>query len=158
MGLIPDGMKAEDLTRPITRAEFAAVSVRAYETLTGTKISPDGIPKLKKRSHHDVGMFSVLSFGAVSDAYPQNRGCPSEQWNACHLIIACGIEDAAVTGSGEIIDARGRAILECVNVGALTLDGVRFRADRETLGEWRENLKLINCHGVTVKDVAFSEN
>ncbi len=36
------------------------------------------------------------------DAYAQNFGCAPEQWNACHLIIGCEIEDAAITGSGEI--------------------------------------------------------
>lgn len=37
-GLIPGSMQAQDLTQPITRAEFAAVSVRLYEALEGTVI------------------------------------------------------------------------------------------------------------------------
>ncbi|MBQ7567139.1 MAG: S-layer homology domain-containing protein [Oscillospiraceae bacterium] len=40
MGLIPDSLKGQDLTKPITRAEFAAVSVKAYEALSGTKAQP----------------------------------------------------------------------------------------------------------------------
>ena len=40
LGLIPDSLRDADLTRPITRAEFAAVSVRAYEALSGEKASP----------------------------------------------------------------------------------------------------------------------
>ena len=35
MGLLPDILKNADLTRPITRAEFAAVAVKLYENLTG---------------------------------------------------------------------------------------------------------------------------
>ena len=34
-GLIPDCLVGADLTQPITRAEFAAVSVKVYEALTG---------------------------------------------------------------------------------------------------------------------------
>jgi hypothetical protein len=37
LGLIPDSLKGQDLTKPITRAEFAAVAVAVYENLTGTK-------------------------------------------------------------------------------------------------------------------------
>ena len=40
LGLIPDSLKDADLTGPITRAEFAAVSVKVYESLTGTKATP----------------------------------------------------------------------------------------------------------------------
>ncbi len=40
LGLIPDSLKGQDLTKPITRAEFAAVSVKVYESLTGTKATP----------------------------------------------------------------------------------------------------------------------
>lgn len=36
-GLIPETMKTKDLSKPITRAEFAAVSNQLYETLTNTK-------------------------------------------------------------------------------------------------------------------------
>ena len=34
-GLIPDCLAGADMTQPITRAEFAAVSVKVYEALTG---------------------------------------------------------------------------------------------------------------------------
>ena len=36
-GLIPDSLKNKDLTSNVTRAEFAAVAVKVYENLTGTK-------------------------------------------------------------------------------------------------------------------------
>jgi len=35
--LIPDCLKGQDLTKPITRAEFAAVSIKVYEALSGEK-------------------------------------------------------------------------------------------------------------------------
>ena len=40
MGLIPDSLKNADYTKPITRAEFAAVAVKLYENLTGKKAVP----------------------------------------------------------------------------------------------------------------------
>ncbi len=39
-GLIPDCLKSADLTKPITRAEFAAVSVKLYESLSGAAAQP----------------------------------------------------------------------------------------------------------------------
>ena len=40
LGLIPDALREADLTKPITRAEFAAVSVKVFEALTFTKATP----------------------------------------------------------------------------------------------------------------------
>lgn len=40
LGLVPDILKNADMTRPITRAEFAAVSVKVYEALSGVKAIP----------------------------------------------------------------------------------------------------------------------
>ena len=37
LGLIPDCLKGQDLTKKITRAEFAAVSVKVFEALTNTE-------------------------------------------------------------------------------------------------------------------------
>ena len=40
LGLIPDCLEGEDLTQDITRAEFAAVTVKVYEALSGTSALP----------------------------------------------------------------------------------------------------------------------
>jgi hypothetical protein len=40
LGLIPDSLKNADLTKPITRAEFAAVSVKVYENISFVKCLP----------------------------------------------------------------------------------------------------------------------
>ena len=40
LGLIPDCLRSEDLTLPITRAEFAAVSVKLFEAMTYTQAEP----------------------------------------------------------------------------------------------------------------------
>ncbi len=39
-GLIPESLLNEDLTKPITRAEFAAVSVLLYEAISAVKAEP----------------------------------------------------------------------------------------------------------------------
>ena len=43
LGLIPDSLKGANLTELITRAEFAAVSVKLYENLTGKKATPAAV-------------------------------------------------------------------------------------------------------------------
>lgn len=40
MGLIPDSLYGQDMTKPITRAEFAAVAVKVYENLSGDVAKP----------------------------------------------------------------------------------------------------------------------
>ncbi len=40
LGLIPDSLRGTDMTKPITRAEFAAVCVKVYENLSGTAAIP----------------------------------------------------------------------------------------------------------------------
>lgn len=40
LGLISAGLRNADLTQPITRAEFAAVSVKVYEALSGLQAEP----------------------------------------------------------------------------------------------------------------------
>ena len=39
-GLIPNALKDADLTKPITRAEFAAIAIKTYENFTGTTVTP----------------------------------------------------------------------------------------------------------------------
>ena len=53
-GLIPDVLKDADLTKPITRAEFAAVAVKAYENFTGTTVSPVASNPFTDTSSADV--------------------------------------------------------------------------------------------------------
>jgi len=53
-GLIPDVLKDADLTKPITRAEFAAVAVKAYENFTGTSVTPVASNPFTDTSNTDV--------------------------------------------------------------------------------------------------------
>jgi hypothetical protein len=63
-GLIPDVLKDADLTRPITRAEFAAVAVKAYENFTGTTAAPVASNPFTDTSNTDV--LKAYSIGIVN--------------------------------------------------------------------------------------------
>lgn len=64
LGLIPDSLKGADLTKPITRAEFAAVSVKVYEALTGTKAQPIAQNPFKDTS--DVEVLKAFNVGVTN--------------------------------------------------------------------------------------------
>ncbi len=40
-GLIPDSLKGSDMTKPITREEFAELAIRLYEKTTGKSVEPE---------------------------------------------------------------------------------------------------------------------
>ena len=77
--LIPDCLFEQDLTKPITRAEFAAVCVKVYESLTWTLVEPvannpfndcDDIDVLKA---YNLGVVNGTSATAFSPNYTLNR-------------------------------------------------------------------------------------
>ena len=63
-GLIPDVLQYQDLTQPITRAEFAAVTVKVYESLTGTAAIPAVNNPFTDCS--DVEVLKAYNIGAVN--------------------------------------------------------------------------------------------
>ena len=64
MGLIPDRLVGVDYSKSITRAEFAAVSVKVYEALTGVK----AIPAVNNPfvDTNDVEVLKAYNIGAVN--------------------------------------------------------------------------------------------
>ena len=64
LGLIPDVLKGQDLTKPITRAEFAAVAVKAYEALS----SKPAIPALNNpfTDTNDVEVLKAYNVGITT--------------------------------------------------------------------------------------------
>ncbi len=63
LGLIPDVLLGEDLTQDITRAEFAAVAVKAYEALSGTAAIPAVTNPFT--DCNDVEVLKAYNIGAV---------------------------------------------------------------------------------------------
>jgi len=64
LGLIPDSLRGADLTKPITRAEFAAVCVKVYEALAGTKALPAVNNPFKDTN--DIEILKAYNLGATT--------------------------------------------------------------------------------------------
>ena len=64
LGLIPGVLYGTDFTRPITRAEFAAVSVKLYENLTGNTATPVSPNPFTDTSDPEV--LKAFNIGAVN--------------------------------------------------------------------------------------------
>ena len=67
-GLIPDVLKGADLTRPITRIEFAAVSVKLYENLSGKTATPAATNPFTDTNDVDVLKASNIGLTAGTSA------------------------------------------------------------------------------------------
>ena len=64
LGLIPTGLRTADLTQPITRAEFAAVSVRVYEALSGLTAEPAAVNPFTDTA--DAEVLKALNVGVTN--------------------------------------------------------------------------------------------
>ncbi len=81
LGIIPDSLKDADLTKPITRAEFAAISVRVFEALTGTSAVPAASNPFKDTKDADVlKAYNVgITDGITDDTFEPNTLLNREQ-------------------------------------------------------------------------------
>ena len=64
--VIPQSLKTADLTKNITRAEFAAVAVKAYEALKGTKAEPVATNPFKDTN--DTEVLKAFNIGIITGA------------------------------------------------------------------------------------------
>ena len=71
LGLIPDALKGADMTRPINRGEYAAVSVKLFENLTGTATTPIAVnPFIDTRDTEILKSFNHnLMIGISADEF-----------------------------------------------------------------------------------------
>jgi hypothetical protein len=81
LGLIPESLRGVDLTLPITRAEFAAVSVKVYEALSGKKAPSATSNPFKDTADPAVLTASGLGItnGMSKTAFEPNRLLNREQ-------------------------------------------------------------------------------
>ncbi len=81
LGLIPDSLKTADLTKNITRAEFAAVAVKVYEKLANTKALPATVNPFKDTSDAEVlkAYNTGLMVGIAADKFDPNALLNREQ-------------------------------------------------------------------------------
>ena len=68
LGLIPDCLNGKDLTKSITRAEFAAVSVKLYEVLSGTEALPVSINPFTDTD--DIEVMKAYNVGITDGTAP----------------------------------------------------------------------------------------
>lgn len=78
MGLIPDVLKGADLTKPITRKEFAAVSVKLYEKLSGKAATP--VAKNPFTDTDDIEVLKAYNVG-VTDGVSADKFDPDTKLN-----------------------------------------------------------------------------
>ena len=64
LGLIPESLVDADLTQSITRAEFAAISVKAYEALSGTVALPNTVNPFTDTS--DIEVLKAYNLGITT--------------------------------------------------------------------------------------------
>lgn len=64
LGLIPETLQGKDLTASITRGEFAAVAVKVFENLSGTKALP--IVNNPFTDTNDIEVLKAYGIGAVN--------------------------------------------------------------------------------------------
>ncbi len=78
LGIIPDCLEGKDLTEDITRAEFAAVAVKAYEALTGVA----AIPAVNNpfTDTNDVEVLKAYNTG-ITDGTSATKFSPNELLN-----------------------------------------------------------------------------
>ncbi len=77
-GLFPNKLQNTDLTRPITRAEFAAVAVKLYEALSGKTTQP--APSNTFSDTKDVDVLKAYALDIVAGV-GNNRFAPDEHVN-----------------------------------------------------------------------------
>lgn len=68
LGLIPERLQGADLREPITRAEFAAVSVKCYEALTETQAEPIAANPFADAA--DAEVLKAVNIGATNGTGP----------------------------------------------------------------------------------------
>ena len=81
LGLIPDCLAGQDLSRQITRQEFAAVAVKIYESLSDTKAIPVAVNPFTDCSDPEVlkGYNIGITNGTAADKFSPNEILNREQ-------------------------------------------------------------------------------
>lgn len=105
------------------------------------------------KASHDLNDYNK------EDAYPQNWHSDQEQWNASHLIIGVGIEDASITGQGTIDG--GAAFFFAENESwrddLVWRYGIRMAKDKERLRPG-QMIVFVECRNVSVFDVKLQNS
>jgi len=136
LGLIPDSLRGQDLTKPITRAEFAAVSVRVYEALSGAKAQPVAVNPFTDTKDAEVlkAVNVGVTNGTSATAFEPNTLLNREQaatmltrvYKKTALSGWTLADDSAFTLSYD----KGAAFADDANISAWAKDSVYFMASK----------------------------
>ncbi len=138
--LIPDCLKGQDLTKKITRAEFAAVSVKVFEALTFTTI--EDLPESPFKDTNDPEVLKAYNVGitdgknAAGDLFGPDDRLTREQaatmltrvWKKVNLSGWCLEEDSRFDEEFKACYTMPEKFLDDKDISPWAYDSVYFMA------------------------------
>jgi hypothetical protein len=116
--LIPYAMRGADMTKPISRAEFAAAAVKLYEALSG-KTAPDGGAVFSDTSDPDVLRAAALGVvGGVGNGKFAPAAALTREQAAAMLGRVCELVKTGSIGTGEALDAQPASFTDAAKISA----------------------------------------
>jgi len=76
--LIPETLKKKDLSKQVTRAEFAAISVQLYEKLTGIEAEPTSTPFTDISGNEDFVSIEKAFAVGITDGVSETKFAPND--------------------------------------------------------------------------------
>ncbi|MBR2717472.1 MAG: S-layer homology domain-containing protein, partial [Oscillospiraceae bacterium] len=139
LGLIPESLKNADLTQPITRAEFAAVSVKVYEALSGQSAAAPAVNPFTDTSDPEV----LKAFGVgVTNGMSETTFVPNALLNREQAATMLTRVYKKVTIPGWTLETDGQ-------VGALTYDKGAPFADDADISDWaKDSVYFMAVNGI----------
>lgn len=138
VNLIPDSIKRADLTKPITREEFAEVSVKAYEALTDYKASPASKnPFLDTKNAEVLKAYNLgITTGTSATTFEPNALLNREQ---AATMLTRTYKKAKIEGWS--IDKDAEFPLEFTKVNTF--------ADDNNISDWaKDSVYFMNANGI----------
>ncbi len=140
LGLIPDSLKDKDLTKTITRAEFAAISVKVFEALTFTAI--EELPESPFKDTSDPEVLKAYNVGitdgsnSTGDIFSPNALLTREQaatmltrvWKKVNLSGWCLEDDSAFDEEFKTCYTMPEKFLDDEKIAPWAYDSVYFMA------------------------------
>ena len=139
LGLIPESLKDADLTQPITRAEFAAVSVKVYEALSGEPVAVPAANPFTDTNDPEV----LKAFGVgVTNGMSETTFVPNALLNREQAATMLTRVYKKVSIPGWTLETDGQA-------GALTYDKGAPFADDADISEWaKDSVYFMAANGI----------
>ncbi|MCL2679829.1 MAG: S-layer homology domain-containing protein, partial [Dehalococcoidia bacterium] len=140
LGLIPDKLKGQDLSKPITRAEFAAVAVLVYENLSGTKTTPSRDTMFTDTKDADVlkAHNTGLMVGVSADKFEPNTLLNREQAaTALTRVLKCAYIPGwtfATDGNYTLNSTRPAPFADDAKISTWAKESVYFMAANNIVG------------------------